>query len=214
MPLGAIVIAPVFLARSIMHPEQLTHFTERLGNLPPGLIQRLGVLRRRPVWIQAVSVGEVVLARTLLEAIARSGRDTDDSIPCVLSSTTPAGRAAAAALHVAGLEGVFHFPIDWSPCVRRILGAVRPAALVCVETEIWPGLFARCASRRARHGGEILQEPFKVAPEVGGGCLKRRHGALELVGEGGGELVLDRLRHARCDLVLAAMRWLTRVIWG
>ncbi|MGH9868845.1 MAG: 3-deoxy-D-manno-octulosonic acid transferase [Candidatus Polarisedimenticolia bacterium] len=125
--------------RSLRHPEYRAHLSERFGRLPADLAARLAQLPRRPVWMQAVSVGEVGVARALIQAA--------HGIPFVLSSTTPAGRDAAASLRLADLIGVFHFPIDWSPFTRRTLDSVLPAAFVSVETEIWPGLMARCARR-------------------------------------------------------------------
>ena len=113
--------------------------SERFGRLPADLATRLIRMPRRPVWLQAVSVGEVAVARAFIQA-ARN-------VPFVLSSTTPAGRDAAASLRLADLVGVFHFPIDWSPFTRRTLDTIRPSCFVSVETEIWPGLMAGCARR-------------------------------------------------------------------
>jgi 3-deoxy-D-manno-octulosonic-acid transferase len=115
-------------------------------------VSRLASLSRRPVWIQAVSVGEVILARTLLESLqdffSNAGDRTDRAPHVVLSSTTPAGRDAAAAIQSPLLEGVFHFPIDWAPIVRRLLGRVNPSLFIAIETEIWPGLLRQCAQRQ------------------------------------------------------------------
>ncbi|HEY3177004.1 MAG TPA: 3-deoxy-D-manno-octulosonic acid transferase [Candidatus Polarisedimenticolia bacterium] len=149
VPVGVIAAAPAYLIRSIGHPEYRAHLAERRGRLPVDLSERLGRLGRRPVWVQAVSVGEVFLARTLLTAMAVSGEPEGASPPppFVLSSTTPAGRQAAASLTIDGLQGVFHFPIDWPPFVRRALDTVRPAAYISVETEIWPALLAECGRR-------------------------------------------------------------------
>lgn len=129
----------LLLVRSLRHPEFRAHFAERCGRLPPELVTRLASLSRRPVWIQAVSVGEVFLARTLLTALVPS--------PCVISSTTPAGRQQAASISAPGLAGVFHFPIDWPPFVRRTLDLVRPSVVVTIETEIWPSLLSECGRR-------------------------------------------------------------------
>ncbi len=143
VPLGALAAVPFYLARSLAHPEYRAHFGERLGLLPPGLAERLRALSRSPLWIQAVSVGEVVLARRLIEGLAAAGC----RVPVVLSSTTPAGRDMAATVRSAAVAGVFHFPIDWSPFLRRALDTVRPAAFACVETELWPGLLSECSRR-------------------------------------------------------------------
>jgi 3-deoxy-D-manno-octulosonic-acid transferase len=139
VPLGTLAVAPAWLLKSIRHPEYRAHLSERLGRMPADLVAQVDRLARRPVWVQAVSVGEVLVARTFMQA----ARD----IPFVLSSTTPAGRDAAAAPGSFRLAGVCHFPIDWTPFMRRALDAIRPSALVCVETEIWPRLLSLCGWR-------------------------------------------------------------------
>lgn len=108
--------------------------------LPEELTLRLDAQQRRPVWVQAVSVGEVMVARTLIAALAGRG------LPFVLSSTTPAGRAIAATLGTA-VTGVFHFPLDLPGIVGRTLDAIRPIAFISIETEIWPVLLRQCARR-------------------------------------------------------------------
>ena len=45
-------------------------------------------------------------------------------------------------------DAVFYFPLDWSGPVRRALGAARAAAVIIVETEIWPNFLREC--RRAQ----------------------------------------------------------------
>src|SRR5258707_14994199 len=44
-------------------------------------------------------------------------------------------------------DAVIYFPLDWAFCVRRALDAVRPSAVLVLETEIWPN-FLREAGRR------------------------------------------------------------------
>ncbi len=139
VPLGTLAVAPAWLLKSIRHPEYRAHLPERLGRMPADLVAQVDRLARRPVWVQAVSVGEVLVARTFMQA----ARD----IPFVLSSTTPAGRDAAAAPASFRLAGVCHFPIDWTPFMRRALDAIRPSAMVCIETEIWPRLLSLCGRR-------------------------------------------------------------------
>ncbi len=116
-----------------------SNLAERFGLLPADLTGRLAALDQRPVWVQAVSVGEVMVARTLIAGLAGQG------FPIVLSSTTPAGRAIAATM--TGTAGVFHFPIDLPGVVGRTLDAIRPAAFISIETEIWPLLLRQCARR-------------------------------------------------------------------
>ncbi len=139
-PLGAVTAAPYYLARSIARPEYRAHLGERFGRYPSALLDALGGLTRPPVWIQAVSVGEVMVARTLIDRLRRAG----GTIPFVVSSTTPSGRRLAVESLGRETAGIFHFPLDWRPIVRRTLRAVRPAAFISIETELWPGLLTEC----------------------------------------------------------------------
>ena len=42
---------------------------------------------------------------------------------------------------------VFYFPIDWAWTVRRVLRTLQPAAVLIMETELWPHLFRECRRR-------------------------------------------------------------------
>lgn len=127
--------------------EYRAHMIERFGRLPSEMRTRLGAMNRRPVWIQAVSVGEVILARRLIEALGAECSGGEGPIPTVLSSTTPAGRDLASTINPPGLGGVFHFPIDWPPFVRHSFSTLNPCAFISIETEIWPVLLGECARR-------------------------------------------------------------------
>jgi 3-deoxy-D-manno-octulosonic-acid transferase len=47
----------------------------------------------------------------------------------------------------AGFAGVFYFPFDWRFAVKRTLDRIHPAAIVIMETEIWPNFLDECRSR-------------------------------------------------------------------
>ncbi|HET9481552.1 MAG TPA: glycosyltransferase N-terminal domain-containing protein [Candidatus Polarisedimenticolia bacterium] len=146
VPIGALAAAPAYLVRSIGRPEYRSHLPERMGRLPAGLREELERLARRPIWMQAVSVGEVILANHLGAALAAAACGRGLALPIVVSSTTPAGRQMAASSRLPGLAGVFHFPIDWPPFVSRALRAVRPCAFISIETELWPAFLSRCGA--------------------------------------------------------------------
>ena len=114
----------------------------------PGIGQRCGwypsMLRARlaqgepPIWIHAVSVGEVMAALRLLAGLrARVARGR-----WVLSTTTPTGQQVARE-RAAASDTVLYAPWDVSPCVRRAITAIRPRAFIGLETELWPNLFLR-----------------------------------------------------------------------
>ena len=107
---------------------------ERLGSIP------FSTTGSPSIWFHAVSVGEVLAAAELIRRI----RAENPHLPVFLSTSTLAGRALAD--QKIG-NGVFFAPIDYRFAVRRVLRRLRPAAVVILETEIWPNLYRE--SKRA-----------------------------------------------------------------
>ena len=93
------------------------------------------------VWIQAVSVGEVQVARPLMAELRRRRGEC----PIVLSATTATGLALASGAHQADV--VLPFPIDLPGPVTRFLDHVAPHLVILIETELWPELLAACGQR-------------------------------------------------------------------
>ncbi len=106
---------------------------ERLGFLPKGYRQAAP----GAIWVHAVSVGEVLSGAELLRRL----RAEHPEAPLFVSTTTLAGRAAAEQKLGGLVEGAFFAPVDYCFAVRRVLRALRPKALVVMETEIWPNLW-------------------------------------------------------------------------
>lgn len=67
-----------------------------------------------------------------------------------VSVTTLAGRDAADQRLKGLADGVFYAPLDFRSVIRRVLRQIRPAAVVVLETEIWPNLYRE--SKRAGAG--------------------------------------------------------------
>jgi 3-deoxy-D-manno-octulosonic-acid transferase len=137
---GMALLAPYFVLRGIRRGAGFENFRERMGHLPENIGN--GVGPRQAIWVHAVSVGEVLGAKALVEQMkARFPRRA-----IYVSTTTVTGqRMARERLNAA--DGVFYFPFDWSRAVRRALQKIRPAAVVILETEIWPN-FLREAARQ------------------------------------------------------------------
>ncbi|MFP4500332.1 MAG: 3-deoxy-D-manno-octulosonic acid transferase [Candidatus Hydrogenedentota bacterium] len=95
-----------------------------------------------PLWVQACSVGEVGVARALLHAMG----ERFPAYPRLLTASTLAGFRIA---QTAGndIAALTWFPFDTPGAVRRFLGEARPAALVLIETELWPNVLRACAER-------------------------------------------------------------------
>jgi 3-deoxy-D-manno-octulosonic-acid transferase len=130
---------PFYLWKGARTGKYLSSFRERLGrSLPP-----LGADGAPALWVHAVSVGEVLIARPLGEAL----RQRLPGQRVVLSTTTLTGMALAR--QGAG-SAVFFAPFDLRGPVRRALEAVRPRLLVLVETELWPNLIHEARRSGAR----------------------------------------------------------------
>lgn len=129
--LAAVGLAPLAVGALLLRRSARVGISERLGALPeiaPGA-----------VWVHAASVGEVLAAVRLVDALGKSGR------PVVTSTVTLGGREV---MRSGRPEVPCHLaPLDHPWCVETALRRVRPSALVLVETELWPSWIAASARR-------------------------------------------------------------------
>jgi len=147
---GMFVLAPYFALRGWRAGEPSRALRERLGSLPPEIAVRAAAaaasttpkaINDGPIWIHAVSVGEVLAAQPLVDGLKRRY----PSAVIFVSTTTETGqRLARERLQTA--DGIFYFPLDWVVPVRRALRAIKPSLVLIMETEIWPN-FLREAHR-------------------------------------------------------------------
>ena len=106
---------------------------QRCGFYPADVIKRLS--GKKVIWVHAVSVGEVMAARTLIETLI--SRYPDKKI--AVSTITKTGNDAAKRLF-GNTAAVIYLPVDISFVVRRVLGRVSPELFIIIETELWPNL--------------------------------------------------------------------------
>jgi len=139
--LGFVVVSPYFLYQAIRHHKYVGSLRQRLGHLPVSL----NVDGESSIWIHAVSVGEALTARALVEDLRRRY----PRLRLYLSTTTMAGQEVARR-SLQQVDAVFYFPFDWTFAVRRTLDVVRPRVFIMMETEIWPNLLRMCRARGIR----------------------------------------------------------------
>ncbi len=141
-----------------------------VGKRRPRFADRLG--RDLPdiapdgMWLQAVSVGEVELARRLVAEIRREAAD----LPLLVSSTTATGLDLARRTLGATLP-VIPCPLDLPAPVSRVLSAAQPRAVVLVETELWPELLhqsARTKTSVAVVNARLSERSFAAYRRVSG----------------------------------------------
>lgn len=110
-----------------------------------GLFSRLGFFPRQPlttgydIWIHAVSVGEVLAIKGLLDILSKEKR-------VCLSTTTPAGNKIAKDLFKDKCTVIFS-PLDFSFVVNNFITKIKPKIFVLVETELWPNLIRALSTR-------------------------------------------------------------------
>ena len=95
-----------------------------------------------PVWVHAVSVGEVQSASSLIRRI--KSRST---YPCVISTVTPTGREMAEKLLSGVADRIIYSPFDTRRFVTRSLNAINPAIYITMETELWPEILTQLKAR-------------------------------------------------------------------
>lgn len=125
--------------------------SERTGNLSD--------IPQGSIWVHAVSVGEVQSASSLIRAIrSRSAHS------CILSTVTPTGRDMAYKLLDGTVSKIIYSPFDAKKYVSRSLDAIRPAAYITMETELWPEMLAQLKARNIPAflaNGRLSEKSFK-----------------------------------------------------
>jgi 3-deoxy-D-manno-octulosonic-acid transferase len=141
---GLVLSSPWWLLRMATTERYREGLRERLGRVPERLRAYVtSVAAGRVIWVHAVSVGEVLAASRL---VAELGEALGGDWRVVVSTTTRTGQALARERFRA--ERVFYFPLDFAWVVRRYLHVLRPAALVLMESEIWPRMLHECAKEK------------------------------------------------------------------
>jgi 3-deoxy-D-manno-octulosonic-acid transferase len=131
-----LVMLPYFIYQAMRHGKYASSFKERMGWLPESLAND----NRQVIWIHAVSVGEFLAAKPLLERIRREMPGSR----IVVSTTTLTGQRLAREHANAPYDATFYFPFDWRFTVRRALARVNPSMVIILETELWPNFLREC----------------------------------------------------------------------
>jgi 3-deoxy-D-manno-octulosonic-acid transferase len=136
LALTLLVGVPWLLLSLLFNPRRRVGIGARFGGAPDSGGER-------PLWIHAVSVGEVRAIAPMLSLLAGA---SGISRPLVLSTVTVTGQETARR-ECREAARIFYFPLDLPLAVGRALDRVRPSLFVTAETEIWPNFLAACFSR-------------------------------------------------------------------
>jgi len=153
LTLGLVVLIPHFLFQALLHGKYIAGLRQRFGAVPQ--------VDGKPVlWLHCVSVGETQAARPLAQRL----KQAFPQHALVVSTTTLTGQTLARDVFRGQAESVFYFPFDWRWSARRALKVVNPAAVLIMETEIWPNFLRECKARRipvALVNGRISRQSYR-----------------------------------------------------
>src|SRR5581483_10665953 len=130
--IALLVSSPYWLTRMLQEGKYRAGLNERLGSVPARL--KRAATPHQPIWIHAVSVGEVMAISGLVNALRKQFPERD----IYVSTTTLTGQTLAREKF--GPEQVFYLPLDLPFAIHPFLTAIHPAMLVLAETEFWPNL--------------------------------------------------------------------------
>jgi len=134
-----LLASPYYLLRMRRRGGYKNNFGQRFGATPPLPAKRPGVRR---VWLQAVSVGEMLAVAPLLEALR-----ADPAVEVYLTTTTSTGYALARERYESLVIGIGYFPVDAWPCSRRAWNRIAPDLVILTEGERWPEHIHQAAVR-------------------------------------------------------------------
>lgn len=118
----------------LLHMRKRGGYRERFGTrFGKGLDVPAKESGVRRIWIQAVSLGEMLAIEPLLKRLAETER-----IEIYITVTTSTGYALALEKYSDLAVGISYFPVDWAPFSSRVWNRIQPDIAICAETELWP----------------------------------------------------------------------------
>ena len=140
-PVVFICLLPSFLSRMSKRGGYRYSTQQRLGLYSDET--KLSLSSQRRIWIHAVSVGEMYVAKTLISEV----RKNQKNISFVITTTTSTGyRIAHQEKQVNDV--VLYFPLDLPFVVKRVANLINPIELILIEGECWPNLIWEVARRK------------------------------------------------------------------
>ena len=134
--------------------SELSRIKERLGK-----VNLENNFQEKPIWIHAVSVGEVKVANVLVKEIKKR----HPNIKIFLTVSTLTGSRQLKKLYGNDLEHQY-LPYDLNIFVKRFLSSIKPKCLILIETEIWPNLINNCVKQNipiALLNGRLSEKSLK-----------------------------------------------------
>jgi len=133
-----VVMLPAYIRRMRRRGGYGANLSHRFGAqiCPPR-----GTSSARRVWLQAVSVGEVLAVAPLIADLHRRG------VEIYLTTTTSTGYQLARTRYAAQTIAIGYFPLDWWPFSAATWRRVQPDLMLLTEGERWPEHLHQAAKR-------------------------------------------------------------------
>jgi 3-deoxy-D-manno-octulosonic-acid transferase len=164
-PLLFILYFPIYFFKLQKRGGWRDGFSERFGSYTETKKARLDALER-PIWLHAVSVGEVQTALRFIHDWQEKSPDRQ----FILSTTTSTGQAIARKAASATLVPIY-CPLDWFPILSRSLRVLRPAMIIVFEVEIWPSMITAAYARNI----PLALVNCRLSDSSADGFKKRKH---------------------------------------
>jgi 3-deoxy-D-manno-octulosonic-acid transferase len=147
-----ILYIPYLFLQSLLWKRPQKQLKERLGSFPD-------LSSKKPIWIHAASVGEVLCSIPLLKRIKKEVPNCE----IVLTTMTSTGNETAKKL-IPEADRILFFPIDHPFTIRRAIQKITPRLLLIAETELWPNLLRSCGRKKIPvviFNGRISEKSFR-----------------------------------------------------
>jgi len=141
---AALLLAfPFVLPYIVLSAKRRRVILQRLALVHPSIQFQSGPSAGKPIWVHALSVGEVFAGVPLVQALAtRYARR-----PIVFSASTIGGYEMARQILGDTVAAVFYFPYDLPLAVKRMAAWISPKIVILVETDIWPNFLSEMQRR-------------------------------------------------------------------
>ena len=147
LPAGLLCMAPAALIKMKRRGGSWRDFGQRLACWNQERLRAIEMLPRAGlIWMHAVSVGEIGVARKLIAELLKLSPNQG----IALTTTTPTGYELAMEIERASPQRVvaLYSPLDLPIVARRMLDELLPAQIVLVEAEVWPNVVAEATRRK------------------------------------------------------------------
>jgi 3-deoxy-D-manno-octulosonic-acid transferase len=142
LTIGITVGIPLIIPIILLSEKRRKTFLQRLGvkRLPGNILSKNN---KKPIWIHALSVGEVLSSVPLVMKLKKRFKDKR----IVFSASTKTGFEIANKLLKKNVDSIFFFPFDLLFSVKYITGKIDPAIVIIVESDIWPNFLFEMKKR-------------------------------------------------------------------